>query len=233
MWTRSRSCSAGTATTLPYVCRVAVRRGGVAAALLPVEGPQIALAFARWLARAATVREVALAWFARHPVAAARDLVPVALSKQGKDRAAAEAALLLIDPAVVSRAASAYGPAAVDGVATLLATGPLDRLPAQMPSLPAWLHLAHLPPLLLAGGRGALPPDAVRSVLLMLMLCRPGEPYAGVAPVREACDPTSLARWCWRCSSAGARPGTRPGTAGSSTAWACAATTMSCASSSR
>lgn len=183
---------------LPHVCRVAVRRGGMAAALLPVEGPQIALAFARWLARSATVREVALAWFARHPAAAARDLVPVALSRPGKDRAAAEAALRLIDPAVVTRAAAAYGPEAVDGVAPLLVvTGPLDRLPVQMPSVPTWLHLAHLPPLLLAGGRGALPPDAVRSVLLMLMLCRPGEPYAGVALVREACDPASLARWSW------------------------------------
>lgn len=182
---------------LPYVVRVAVRYGSFASVLLPVEGPAVALAFARWLARPPAVREVALTWLARHPDAAARDLVPVALSGPGEDRTAAGAALRRLAPEVVARAAAAYGPAAAQGVAALLHADPLDGLPERMPRVPAWLDPAGLPPLSLTGGRGALPVDAVTAVVQMLVLCRPGEPYTGVAVVRGSCEATSLARWCW------------------------------------
>ena len=60
-----------------------------------------------------------------------------------------------------------------------LATDALENaLPAKMPVLPAWVQPAVLPQLLLASG-AALPDGAVRHVLTMLALSRPGEPYRG------------------------------------------------------
>ncbi|NUT32783.1 MAG: WGR domain-containing protein, partial [Hamadaea sp.] len=53
----------------------------LASALLPFASPEIAVLMAEWLARLKSVRATALSWFARHPDAAARALVPPALGK--------------------------------------------------------------------------------------------------------------------------------------------------------
>ncbi|MEV4298758.1 WGR and DUF4132 domain-containing protein [Microbispora rosea] len=173
----------------------------VAPALLPFAGPEIAVLMAEWLARLKSVRATALAWLARHPEAAARALIPPALGKPGVVRLHTERALTVLAASgardAVAEAAAGYGPAAEAAVADLLAADPLDALPAKMPVLPEWTEIAILTPIHLRGDAGALPPEAVRHVLTMLAISRPGSPYAGLTSVKETCDSRSLADFAW------------------------------------
>ncbi|MFC5835546.1 DUF4132 domain-containing protein, partial [Nonomuraea insulae] len=90
-----------------------------------------------------------------------------------------------------------YGPAAEAAVAAMLSADPLDALPGKMPALPEWTEIAILTPIHLRGDAGALPAGAVRHVMTMLAISRPGDPYAGLALVKEACDGRSLADFGW------------------------------------
>nr|WP_062331658.1 DUF4132 domain-containing protein [Herbidospora sakaeratensis] len=173
----------------------------IAPSLLPFAAPEVAGLMAEWLTRLKSVRATALAWFSRHPDAAARALVPPALGKAGAARRQAEQALSALAAGghrdAVTRAAAGYGPAAEAAVADLLAAGPLDGLPARMPTLPEWADPSILTPIRLRGGGDALPLAAARHVVTMLAISRPGDPYAGIAQVKEACDERSLADFGW------------------------------------
>ncbi|GAB1824328.1 DUF4132 domain-containing protein [Herbidospora sp. RD11066] len=187
---------------LPLVVPLARRKPGlVAHALLPLATPEIAVLMAEWLTRLKSVRATALAWLTRHPDAAARALVPPALGKPGPARRQAEQALSALatngDRDAVTRAAADHGPAAEAAIADLLAVGPLDALPTRMPVLPEWADPSVLTPIPLRGGAGALPVEAARHVLTMLAISRPGAPYAGLAPVKAACDARGLADFGW------------------------------------
>ncbi|NUW42548.1 DUF4132 domain-containing protein [Nonomuraea rhodomycinica] len=173
----------------------------LAPSLLPFAAPEIAVLMAEWLARLKSVRATALAWLARHPRAAARALIPAALGKAGAARRQAEQALMVLAAGgsrdVVVEAAAGYGPVAEAAIAGLLSADPLDALPARLPVLPEWADAAILTPIELRGDAGALPAEAVRHVLTMLAISRPGEPYAGLAVVKEVCDGRSLAEFGW------------------------------------
>ncbi|GAA1757614.1 DUF4132 domain-containing protein [Nonomuraea bangladeshensis] len=174
---------------------------GAGPSLLPFAAPEIALLMADWLTRLKSVRATALAWLSRHPDAAAKALVPAALGKPGAARRQAERALTALVTAghhdAVTRAAAGYGPAAEAAIGDLLAADPLDALPARTPVLPEWTDVAVLSPIQLRGDAGALPAEAARHVTTMLAISRPGEPYAGLDAVREACDARSLADFGW------------------------------------
>ncbi|WP_214105043.1 WGR and DUF4132 domain-containing protein [Acrocarpospora catenulata] len=187
---------------LPMVLDTARRSPtAIAPALLPFTGPEIAVLMAEWLARLKSVRATALAWLARHPEAAARALIPAALGKPGPARRQAEQALAVLAAGggrdAVTEAAAGYGPAAEAAVADLISADPLDALPDKMPVLPEWAEVAILTPIHLHGDAGALPAEAVRHVMTMLAISRPGDPYAGLALVRQACDSRSLADFGW------------------------------------
>ncbi len=180
---------------------VAMRPASMAPVLLPLEGSEIAARIADWYARSKAVRPVALAWFDRHPAAAARDLVPPALGKPGKERSNAEAALRALDQGghrdEIRAAAAALGAEATEAIDAMLAVDPLQLLPARIPAPPAWLDPVHLPQVLLRDRTGALPAPAVGHLITMLAMSKPGDTYAGVDLVREAVDPASLADMAW------------------------------------
>ncbi|WP_119727238.1 DUF4132 domain-containing protein [Thermomonospora amylolytica] len=170
--------------------------------LVPFLDERVAMLMCGWFARTKTLRGTAVSWFERHGVQAARLLIPTALGKPGRARREAEEALSLIasrtgnEPIV--DAAREHGDEAADAIAGLLATDPLDRLPAKMPEDAEWAVPAKLPQVLLRGEEArALPPAAVGHVLTMLALSRPGEVYPGVDVVRDLCDPGSLAEFSW------------------------------------
>src|SRR5690606_1483458 len=94
-------------------------------------------------------------------------------------------------------AAGRYGEAAAAAIEAMLAVDPLEILPARMPVIDGWADPAGLPQVLLRDRRRALPVDAARHLVTMLALSKPGEAYPGVAVVREACDPRSLAEFSW------------------------------------
>ncbi|WP_424188958.1 WGR and DUF4132 domain-containing protein [Actinokineospora sp. G85] len=189
--------------TLDLLLHIAADQPAMAAPYLaPYTGPRVARAMADWLVRLKTTRATAVTWFARHGVVAARPLVPDALAKPGKARTAAEAALRLVaqhagDEPVLA-VAREYGPEAEAGVRALLAGDPLEVLPAKLPEVGEWANPALLPQLALADRRSGLSLEHARHVVTVLSLCKPGEPYAGLAQVKAATDPGSLARFAWR-----------------------------------
>lgn len=185
---------------VPLALDLARAKPSRAAALLPVRSAEVAVAMADWLVRAKSVRPTALAWLARHPEAAALGLVPVALGKPGKERRAAERALRVVAARhrrPVEAAAASYGPEASAGIAAMLQVDPVDVLPARVPTLPTWLDLHGLPPVLLADRTARLPVDAVRRLLTCLAVCEPGETYAGLEQALPALDRTCVAEMAW------------------------------------
>ncbi|GAA2454242.1 hypothetical protein GCM10010191_86380 [Actinomadura vinacea] len=169
--------------------------------LLPFLDADVALQTAEWLARSKTGGRVARAWIERHGVEAVPLLVPAAMGKTGAARRGAEAALRLVaesrgEEAVV-RAARPFGNEVVEAVQRLLATDPLEVYPAKVPA-PVDVLIPHLlPQVLLRGRERALPASAVGHLLTMLEMSGPEERYAGLAAVREICDPASLAEFGW------------------------------------
>ncbi|OAA29212.1 protein of unknown function (DUF4132) [Frankia sp. EI5c] len=187
---------------LPLALHLGARRAGASAPwLLPYASAEVATVMADWLLRLTSVRADALAWFARHPALAAAALVPAAVGPAGPRRRAAGNALRTVarggHAGDVLTAARRHGEAVAAAVEALLTADPLDALPRPLPAVPDWVDAAVLPQVLLRDRKQALPAAAVRQLCTMLALSKPGEPYAGVAAVREAVDPASFAAFGW------------------------------------
>ncbi|RPE29210.1 DUF4132 domain-containing protein [Kitasatospora cineracea] len=193
---------------LPMALHAARAKPGVLSSLLlPFREVRAARLLADGLVRLRSVHATARSWFARHGVAGALLLVPDAVGPAGRERAAAEQALRLVasscgDEALSAAVADRYGAPAAEVVAEVLAADPLETaLPARMPVLPVWADPAVLPQLLLrapAEGAGtALPAEAVRHVLTMLALSKPGVPYPGLSVVAESCRADGTAAFGW------------------------------------
>jgi Domain of unknown function (DUF4132) len=187
---------------IDFVMRIVLTRPvALAGVLMPLEGSELARRMADWYTRSKSIRPTALAWFERHAAPAARDLIPLAVGRPGKERANAEAALRALDQrghgAVVRATAANYGNEVAAAMDACLAVDPLQLLPARVPTTPAWLDPAHLPQVLLRDRRAALPPSAVGHLCTMFAISKPGDIYAGIDVVRDAVDPASLADMAW------------------------------------
>ena len=171
--------------------------------LLPFLDLHAARLLADGLVRLKSVAPVARAWLDRHALDAVRLLVPDAVGKAGRARRGAEQALRTVagtlgTAAVLDATTAGYGAEAAGIVAESLAADPLENvLPARMPTVPAWAAPAILPQLLLLDGAGALPAEATRHALTLLALSRPGEVYAGLSALTDACTGDSLAEFAW------------------------------------
>ncbi|SFF91333.1 WGR domain-containing protein, predicted DNA-binding domain in MolR [Actinoplanes philippinensis] len=167
----------------------------------PFAAPQVAALMADWFTRLKTVREEALDWLRRHPAAAARALIPPALGKAGVARRQAETALLALrdngHADTVREAARGYGPDAAAAVEVLLATDPAALVPVKIPPIPAWATPEALGPVILRDRAGSLPPAPAAALITMLAMSRLETPHAGLAEVRAACEPGSLAGFAW------------------------------------
>ncbi|MBZ3902009.1 WGR and DUF4132 domain-containing protein [Streptomyces griseiscabiei] len=169
--------------------------------ILPYASVGTARLAAEWAVRLKSVRDTARSWFRRHGEAAAPLLVPDALGRSGTARRYAEQALHTIvalhGEQVVRSAAERYGAEAVAAIRELLSADPLvTALPAKLPEPVEWAEPLLLPQILVRSG-GALPAEATRHVVTMLAMSRPGEPYPGLAVVREVCAAESLAEFAW------------------------------------
>jgi hypothetical protein len=167
--------------------------------LLPVANLQTARIAADALARLKTLREFAFAWLDRHAADAAALLLPDALGRTKKPRAAAETALRYIasghGAGLVRAAAARYGDDAVAAVADLVDVDPFEPVGVPLPDPGLWASPAGLPQVLLAGREHGLPHAAVRHLVQILGLGSPEYDYPGVAVVAETCDRLSLARF--------------------------------------
>ncbi len=168
---------------------------------LPFRSARIAPLAADALVRLKAARPAAQRWLLAHAETAAFALIPPAVGPAGPARQGAEAALRILaaegHEEVVLAAAARYGGEAREAVGELLAFDPLDLFPAKLPKRPAfWQPPAFARPLL-RDRATALPLGAIEHLGAMLAFSRPDEPYSGIAQVREACDPESLAAFAW------------------------------------
>jgi hypothetical protein len=199
---------------LTPMLRLARRKPAVGSALLmPYRAPEVAGLMAEWLTRSRQFRPVAQEWFARHGAAGAAPLIPVALGGLPGPSRTAALALARLDAGQVLAAAAGLG--CRDAVEALLARDPLDLVPARIPAVPGWADPRLLPPVLLAGGRDALPSAATAALLRMVAISQLDAPYDGLRVIAGQCDPRSLSEFAWslyRLWEAAGRP--------SSQAWA-------------
>jgi len=144
---------------------------------------------------------VAQRWLLAHARAAATALIPVAVGAAGKPRDAAEAGLRFLAANGCEReimdAAARWGEEAREAVRAVLDFDPLAFFPARLPKMPGFWQPAAFQRPLLRDRSAALPLSAVEALGTMLAFSRLDEPYAGIAVVKEACDPASLARFAW------------------------------------
>ena len=187
---------------LPAVLQVIAAKGGETfRLLLPFGVSRMAPEVAEALVGSKKARPHARAWLLRHPERAITGLLPAALGKQGKAKDAACAALRLLatngHEATVLEVASRVSAQVREAAAQVLAFDPLQLFPPKLPKLPDFFTPGGLPRPLLADRSAKLPVAAVETLGMCLAISSLEEPYAGLAQVKAACEPASLARFAW------------------------------------
>ncbi|WP_067457332.1 DUF4132 domain-containing protein [Actinomadura macra] len=185
-------------------------------ALLPFLDARVARLVAGWLpGRGDEARETARSWLVRHGVEAVPYLLPDALGVRESLREKAGTALRVLaaaySPERVIEAAPDHGPAVAAIVAGVPRLDPGDPWLIRLvdpPAPVAWTDAPTLPPVTLGGT--ALAPETAAHLVTMLALSTPDRPFPGLAEVRAACEPGSLAAFAWalfeRWEAAGAPP---------------------------
>lgn len=163
---------------------------------------ELAAMAARAYTKLKTLRGFGRDWLLRHAPMAAASLIAPALGKAGEARDCAGAALRFLaangHEALILQTAARYGRDDVDaGVRSVLAEDSLDRFPSKRAAAPAfWTPRVWSRPLLRGSGK-ALSDAALDHLGSMLAFPSNEEVYAGVADVRGACTPDSLADFAW------------------------------------
>ena len=187
---------------------LSLRQPTTSSVLLPLVSPRVAAIMSDGFAGRRS-RADAEEWLRAHPEMAAVGLVPEAVG-DGKSRENAGAALRFLvgrgHGERVRAVAREYGAAAEAAVAEVLAVDPADSFPAKLPKLPAFFAPEALPRPRLKSG-DALPLTAVTALATMLAFSSPEAPYAGIAQVKEACDPASLDAFAWGIYEAWSKAG--------------------------
>jgi len=187
---------------LPAVLRYAtIDPTNAIEALSVVDAPEVAPLMADAHLRLKKTRAAAQAWFARFPEAAAIGLIPNALGEKAGSRPPAIGALRWLASHgkrdVIEKVAARYGDETRAAMKTLLDFDPIFDLPAKLPKMPSFFNAGALPRPRLRGQKKVLPVSAVDALGTMLAFARVDEPYAGIAQVKEACEPSSLAELAW------------------------------------
>ncbi len=172
--------------------------------LLDLESPFVAVSLARsrLLRERTSYAAPALYWTERFPVAAAKGFVPIAVGED-PGRPGAEVGLhYLVELGhrdLVLATADSHGPEVRAAVDELLAwhEPTITKLPKMTPSY----RPAELRPIRLKNGK-VLPREAVETLGLLLRASDLHGPFEGLAEVRAACDPRSLAEHAWDLAKA-------------------------------
>lgn len=148
-------------------------------------------------------------WLLRFPEHAICGLIAPALGKAGEERDCAKSALLYLrakgHESLIHEVAARYENAAVAAaVRALLDEDPLERLPAKVPKLPAFWSPLGWRRLVLnetcgASAGNAIPNNVLDQIGTMLMFPTVDGVYPGIAQLRDACTPESLADFSWDC----------------------------------
>ena len=200
-WLPAIAAHLGLAALPPLLQFVTAKGGESYRLLLPFGVSRLAPQVAEAFAGSKKARPHARAWLLRHPEHAAAGLLPAALGKQGKLKEAACAALRLLathgHEATVLGVARRVSPQVREAATQVLAFDPLQLFPQKLPKLPGFFAPGGLPRPLLADRSARLPVAAVETLGMCLAISPLEEPYAGLAQVKAACEPASLARFAW------------------------------------
>jgi predicted DNA-binding WGR domain protein len=180
--------------------------------LAPYDDLEVARIMAGGMTAGKRLRAVAEPWLRRNPETAALALLPAAVGEKGPEQAAAVASLRYLASvgqlSALDDAAKLYQRQAGRKVKVKVAldavvpTDPMLQFPDPLPELPDFYQPATLPRPKLkqgagAGGGKALPDEAMEALGTMLAFTSLDPVYAGVAQVREACEPESLRDFAW------------------------------------
>jgi predicted DNA-binding WGR domain protein len=143
----------------------------------------------------------AIAWLRTHHVTALKLALPMAFGKNASHRDDAQFGLRWLCAngfeEQARNIASAYGSQMSQALQALLEADPLLVLPSRMPKLPSFFVAASFRRPELRAGGAALSITAMQHIGSMLAISKLETPYAGLAIVREACTPDSLAEFAW------------------------------------
>jgi len=162
---------------------------------------ELAATAARAFAKLKKVYDTGQRWLLKYPEHAACALIAPALGKASEARDCAGAALRLLytqgHAELLFEVAARYqNPAVIDALHAVLNESPLDRFPSKRAKLPAWWQPRTWSTPVLLNGK-ALPLEAIDHLGQMLTFPAHEERYAGLADVKHACTPDSLAGFAW------------------------------------
>ena len=168
---------------------------------LAVDSPRLVPAVLHALRNLKKSKPLAIEWLRSHPRTALTAALPQAFGSDRAQRDNAQHGLRWFATngfeAEARAVAAEYGATMAQALPALLDADPLRVLPSRMPKLPSFFVAAAFRRPLLREGGAALGAAAVEHVGTMLAISQLDAPYAGLAVVREACTPASLAEFAW------------------------------------
>ncbi|VTU24733.1 DUF4132 domain-containing protein [Variovorax sp. RA8] len=146
-------------------------------------------------------RPPAIAWMTAHAITTLTTALPLAFGRDRTQRDLAQHGVrwLLSQGfgAEAREAAARHGSEMARALQTLQQTDPLQVLPSRIPRLAGFFVApSSSRPVLRHSGAG-LPDSAMEHLGTMLAISRLDAPYPGLAIVKDACTPTSLAEFAW------------------------------------
>jgi len=143
----------------------------------------------------------AIAWIRAHVATTLAAALPAAFGSARAQRDDAQFALRWLVAngfeAQAREAAAGYGTAMLAALEALLSADPLLVLPSRMPKLPGFFVAPSMRRPQLRDNGGALSTTAMEHIGTMLQISKLDVPYAGLAVLKEACTPESLAEFAW------------------------------------
>ncbi|HEY2926865.1 DUF4132 domain-containing protein [Piscinibacter sp.] len=168
---------------------------------LPVDSARIVPTALHALRNLKKAKAPAIAWLRAHAITALTAALPLAFGKNKAERDDAQFGVRwLVNNGFEARArdcAAAYGADMPQALQALLDADPLLVLPTRMPKLPNFFVAPSFRRPVLRDSGEALPATAIEHIGSMLAISKLEAPYAGLALVREACTPASLAEFAW------------------------------------
>jgi predicted DNA-binding WGR domain protein len=168
---------------------------------LPVDSARLVPTALHALRNLKKARGAAIAWMRAHAETTLAVALPLAFGVARAPRDDAQFALRWLVAngleASAREASAAGGAELVAALQALLDADPLLLLPARMPKLPGFFVAPSLRRPTLRDGSGALPVGALEHIGMMLAISKLEAPYPGLAIVKDACTPESLAEFAW------------------------------------
>lgn len=168
---------------------------------LPVDSARLVPTALHALRNLKKAKASAIAWLRAHAPTALTAALPLAFGKNKTERDYAQFGVRwLVANGFESQAreaAAAYGAEMSQALQALIDADPLLVLPSRMPKLPNFFVAPSFRRPVLRDSGDALPTSAIEHIGSMLAISKLEAPYAGLALVRDACTPASLAEFAW------------------------------------